>query len=1808
MKDYKIILISFILLIFMIGAVSANDADNLLTDDDPGAFIPEEPIIGDDDESNIKEIYVNDTGDDSNEGSINSPYATIGRAVEDVTEADEAVIYIGEGTYATDGDSNFNIYMSHQYNGNANLKFIGAGADKTIIDGQSTFKFAHFEYATNITLKDITFVNFRGDGGGVVSSVGILNVENCVFKDCYSTSGTGGAISSGWDDYNWDDSVSMSLNVKNSQFISCSVNSEEGWSEQHGGGAIFAGGLNEVCLENNTFVSTSVSENWGNGAAVFSWMSNSKIINNKFINITGYQMDAALYCDSYMGVEVEIINNTFINCCNALDEYAVVYLGFSDYNLENNTFIDSANSAGECYYTWNLESIQGLKYSLDEDVINVGNTEINNGAPISVSVTDDNENKFKLDGGGDFQVNFANENNSYTFTVSNNKIDFEVVPENGIYNLSIGDSDVLGIVNVNATSDPIDLYVSPEGSDADEGTADSPFATIQHAIDVGFEKSFNVVVHLLKGTYSDEGNVELIISNKGNLQLIGEAYNETVIDGNNMNWFMSVGTTNVIAQNLKFINGKSNDRYSVISCNNLLYYLCLKDCIVDSNEASGNSYVISNVLFDNLVYTNNKGTISLVSSYDDIVVANSYFANNNCSDNTYGVLYLDCYYNSILVENCTFINNTAKEGAAFKSQRPFTSRNNYYEGNTALKSAAISVGTSYEAYLNFVFENDTFINNKATAGNGGVIGIGKTRADLIQSFNFTNCKFINNSAVKGGAIALINGNIKDCEFINNTADNGGAILIVPYFEVYYGINNNGINFTDVKFDNNIANVNGHDMYFDDKNTASYYDLFTLTFNCNDLNVSSYSDTLTINVSAPCNAIIGGGIVDLELNGSKIATTEIVNGIVSYNYSGFEDGVYVFSAKSRYGDNSTTFTNATINVKLEGIVDNITYWVSNEGSDENGNGNEVNPFKSISYAINKASKASRDIVINIAEGTYTGDLNTALELSSMYNMTLAGAGADKTIIDGENTTYFATVTDGSRKVTVSDLTIKNMLPDNRKSLTADSSCPITIIEGGNLYLNNVEMVDNHGGSSIISSSGILTIDNSVFRRNGFTQAGVIGGGNVTINNCLFEDNFAESGLISANNLIINNSEIKNAYTISSDIWAYSLSFDVINYKSGCRNNVTIENTVISNDGSVEDLNALGVNTQGKFVNPALAVNGNLNMVNCTMANNYNGTLYTDAQVADLEYLSVLGYSYGQSRVINVVNSSFYNYQYIWVSNDGYHNFTFDGCLFTNLEYIAFIRNVWETSAPYDFNNCVFLNCTPVILYRHSSWEANPTKLNFNDNYWGNNTPDITIQYLGTNGIRPDTYSPETWIALYSEDGETIIKNVTDGENSTAYTGNAPIRTDYADNNGALDYAVVFGDVGYLFTTDEDKNVIFNLEDAIYPFEAADPMNYRTPSFIVITGFDGDNNIVGMLVDPVGNPISNATITSTFTGAEPVNITTDENGTFKVKAGKNGILNIVYAGDDIYFDSEYNLTFKNAGKTTESFIIINTINDDLVVQASLVDDEGTPIANASISCTIGNETFNTTTDANGVFEFNGISNGTVLIVFEGSETADAVNATLAFKDVALAPVKVESHFDIENRAITITGYAVDTPAGEEGMHYATTLLDANGNPIADAYIEFAVNNKIYNRTTYENGSFDAYKLSMVRAGRYTMAFSFAGDENYTSAFACVCVDLEKKPISIKASAKSYKASVKTKKYTVTLSTIVGSSHDGKVHMSSGMKVTLTVNGKTYTAKTNAKGQATFKITGLSKKGKYTAKISYEGDKTYDSAAKSVKLTIK
>lgn len=97
------------------------------------------------------------------------------------------------------------------------------------------------------------------------------------------------------------------------------------------------------------------------------------------------------------------------------------------------------------------------------------------------------------------------------------------------------------------------------------------------------------------------------------------------------------------------------------------------------------------------------------------------------------------------------------------------------------------------------------------------------------------------------------------------------------------------------------------------------------------------------------------------------------------------------------------------------------------------------------------------------------------------------------------------------------------------------------------------------------------------------------------------------------------------------------------------------------------------------------------------------------------------------------------------------------------------------------------------------------------------------------------------------------------------------------------------------------------------------------------------------------------------------------------------------------------------------------------------------------------------------------------------------------------------------------------------------------------------------------------------------------------------IKKQSTKIIAKNKNYKSKTKVKKYTVTLKTKAGKAIRN-------VQLTVKINKKTYKAKTNAKGKATFKITKLTKKGTHKALITFKGNKNYNKISKTVKIKIK
>ena len=182
---------------------------------------------------------------------------------------------------------------------------------------------------------------------------------------------------------------------------------------------------------------------------------------------------------------------------------------------------------------------------------------------------------------------------------------------------------------------------------------------------------------------------------------------------------------------------------------------------------------------------------------------------------------------------------------------------------------------------------------------------------------------------------------------------------------------------------------------------------------------------------------------------------------------------------------------------------------------------------------------------------------------------------------------------------------------------------------------------------------------------------------------------------------------------------------------------------------------------------------------------------------------------------------------------------------------------------------------------------------------------------------------------------------------------------------------------------------------------------------------------------------------------------------------------------------------------------------------------------------------------------------------------------------------------NTVASITAPAVKTVYGLN-KYLIITVKNALGKVLANKKVVVIISGKRYSLTTNAKGQ-AKLALKGIAPSNYKVAIASEGVSGTTKVVIAKAIP------KLIAKAKTFKKSVKVKKYTVNLKNNLGKPI-------SKAKVTLKVNGKTYASKTNAKGQATFKLTKLTKKGKYKGKIIFKGNKYYKYINKNVKIVVK
>ena len=290
-----------------------------------------------------------------------------------------------------------------------------------------------------------------------------------------------------------------------------------------------------------------------------------------------------------------------------------------------------------------------------------------------------------------------------------------------------------------------DVWVSSTGSDANDGSQDSPVATIAKAIELVAE---GYTIHVGEGTY-----IANSLTIAKSFAMIGSG--KVIIDGNaskimNINENTIVNFTNVAFTNALNNYGGVMQSKGTVNLNNVSIY--------KNTQKSGSTPTVSSIyntgvmtIVNSNIYENDGYGLIFNSGNLDIINT-SISSNNVAKGTTYAFLYIDS--GAVNVINSTLSDNTARLGGIW------------------LNKGTLNVN------------NATFENNVVTVGNGGAIHIESDSSTA----TIKDSKFIGNKANKDGGAIYNKGtlNIETSIFDVNAASNGNT--------GYYGddIYNSGI--------------------------------------------------------------------------------------------------------------------------------------------------------------------------------------------------------------------------------------------------------------------------------------------------------------------------------------------------------------------------------------------------------------------------------------------------------------------------------------------------------------------------------------------------------------------------------------------------------------------------------------------------------------------------------------------------------------------------------------------------------------------------------------------------------------------------------------------------------------------------------------------------------------------------------------------------------------------------------------------------------------------------------------------------------
>ena len=732
------------------------------------------------------DIWVATTGSDDNDGSQANPVATIAKAIE--LAGDGYTIHIADGNYVN--DKTLSISKSLTLEGSANTvidgnasKIMEVTADATVVLTNLSFTNGNdalvgaISNEGKLTISNSNFYSNKatGNSGTIITNKNKLNINNSKF---YQNSAGKGVVN------NQNDTL---LVIDNSEFYNNDMTS---FSNSYGivyttsanatisntvfrnnavkyGGAIYATKSSDatigiVNIINSTFESNSA--NTGQGGALFVSGGECIIKESMFINnkanpgkFTGGQ-GGAIYTS--LNGNVSVTDSVFKN--NQAKLGAALYLnGGSNSTISYSVLLD--NVAEGDYAISNAESASGVATvnynwwgtnspkNLVPSTVTLNNWVIMSADPTTVTDAEI----------GDVKTISVNFNKYSSFDTINDlskplpAIDVEFSAVNGTLasnlvstvngvaavSYTVNGNDQIAVksgsqtltIEVVAKLPVTDVWVSSTGSDANDGSQDSPVATIAKAIELVAE---GYTIHVGEGTY-----IANSLTIAKSFAMIGSG--KVIIDGNaskimNINENTIVNFTNVAFTNALNNYGGVMQSKGTVNLNNVSIY--------KNTQKSGSTPTVSSIyntgvmtIVNSNIYENDGYGLIFNSGNLDIINT-SISSNNVAKGTTYAFLYIDS--GAVNVINSTLSDNTARLGGIW------------------LNKGTLNVN------------NATFENNVVTVGNGGAIHIESDSSTA----TIKDSKFIGNKANKDGGAIYNKGtlNIETSIFDANAASNGNT--------------------------------------------------------------------------------------------------------------------------------------------------------------------------------------------------------------------------------------------------------------------------------------------------------------------------------------------------------------------------------------------------------------------------------------------------------------------------------------------------------------------------------------------------------------------------------------------------------------------------------------------------------------------------------------------------------------------------------------------------------------------------------------------------------------------------------------------------------------------------------------------------------------------------------------------------------------------------------------------------------------------------------------------------------------------------